>query len=235
LNPSNPFQPYKEFFQKQEIYLTKIKLFDLCTFNYLYYKKYRSDAGGFMPIIEIHVLQGYDAAQKTRLCTALTNAARTVIPATPDAVTVMIKEMPATDYMRGGQHRSPAPALPDAPSMVARYLRAMEQRDIVTARTLLGDGFTMQFPGAAPMTELDDLLEWAAPRYRFVKKTIRSIDLAPGDGPATVVYCHGTLSGEWPDGTAFSDIRFIDRFEVTDGFITRQDVWNDIAETKAQP
>ncbi len=43
-----------------------------------------------MPIIEIHVLQGYDAAQKTRLCTALTNAARTVIPATPDAVTVMI-------------------------------------------------------------------------------------------------------------------------------------------------
>ena len=107
-------------------------------------------------------------------------------------------------------------------------------RDIVTARTLLGDGFTMHFPGAAPMTELDDLLEWAAPRYRFVKKTIRSIDLAPGDGPATVVYCHGTLSGEWPDGTAFSDIRFIDRFEVTDGFITRQDVWNDIAETKAQ-
>ena len=76
-----------------------------------------------MPIIEIHVLQGYDAAQKTRLCKALTNAARTVIPATPDAVTVMIKEMPATDYMRGGQHRSPAPALPDAPSMVARYLR----------------------------------------------------------------------------------------------------------------
>jgi 4-oxalocrotonate tautomerase family enzyme len=201
LNPSNPFQPYKEFFQKQEIYLTKIKLFDLCTFNYLYYKKYRSDAGGIMPIIEIHVLQGYDAAQKTRLCKALTNAARTVIPATPDAVTVMIKEMPATDYMRGGQHRSPAPALPDAP----------------------------------PMTELDDLLEWAAPRYRFVKKTIASIDLAPGDGPATVVYCHGTLSGEWPDGTAFSDIRFIDRFEVTDGFITRQDVWNDIAETKAQP
>ena len=85
-----------------------------------------------MPIIEIHVLQGYDAAQKTRLCKALTHAARTVIPATPDAVTVMIKEMPATDYMRGGQHRSPAPALPDAPSMVARYLRAMEQRDIAS-------------------------------------------------------------------------------------------------------
>ena len=60
-----------------------------------------------MPIIEIHVLQGYDAAQKTRLCKALTNAARTVIPATPDAVTVMIKEMPATDYISTG--RPPPP------------------------------------------------------------------------------------------------------------------------------
>ncbi len=33
---------------------------------------------------------------------------------------------------------------------------------------------------------------------------------------------------------AFEGIRFIDRFEVTAGKITRQDVWNDIAEVKAQ-
>ena len=47
-------------------------------------------------------------------------------------------------------------------------------------------------------------------------------------------YTRGTLAGEWPDGTAFSGIRFIDRFEVTDGKITQQDVWNDIAEVRAK-
>ncbi|MGB1034547.1 MAG: 4-oxalocrotonate tautomerase, partial [Primorskyibacter sp.] len=47
------------------------------------------------------------------------------------------------------------------------------------------------------------------------------------------VYCRGTLSGEWPDGTAFDAIRFIDRFEIVGDKITKQDVWNDIAETRA--
>jgi hypothetical protein len=41
--------------------------------------------------------------------------------------------------------------------------------------------------------------------------------------------CHGTLSGEWPDGSAFSDIRFLDRFELRSGKLTRQQVWNDLA------
>ena len=48
-----------------------------------------------------------------------------------------------------------------------------------------------------------------------------------------IVYCFGTLNGEWPDGQAFSGIRFIDRFEITQGRITRQQVWNDIAEVVA--
>ncbi len=50
-----------------------------------------------------------------------------------------------------------------------------------------------------------------------------------GDTGASV-YCFGTLGGEWPDGTAFDGIRFIDRFELQGGLITRQDVWNDMAE-----
>ena len=43
----------------------------------------------------------------------------------------------------------------------------------------------------------------------------------------------GTLYGEWLDGTAFAESRFIDRFEMEGGLLTRQDVWNDMAETKA--
>jgi hypothetical protein len=45
-----------------------------------------------------------------------------------------------------------------------------------------------------------------------------------------VVFGHGTVHGTWLDGQAFEGIRFIDRIQVQDGLITRQDVWNDLAE-----
>lgn len=100
----------------------------------------------------------------------------------------------------------------------------MERRDLAAAEALLAPGFTMTFPGGVTMTALADLVAWSAPRYRFVRKTYHAVDEA-GD----VVHCHGTLSGEWPDGRAFSGIRFIDRFEVSAGKLSRQDVWNDMA------
>lgn len=92
----------------------------------------------------------------------------------------------------------------------------------------------MTFPGTAPIAKLSELIEWARPRYNRVTKTYDGFDALQGAGDVAVVYCRGTLSGEWPDGTPFSGIRFIDRFEVTEGRITRQEVWNDIAEVKAQ-
>ncbi len=49
-----------------------------------------------------------------------------------------------------------------------------------------------------------------------------------------MVYCTGTLEGQWLDGSAFAGIRFIDRFEVEAGRIVRQDVWNDLAEVRAK-
>ena len=117
--------------------------------------------------------------------------------------------------------------------LVRRFLTAMEARDLTQAQSMLAEGFVMQFPGTTPMTTLTELLAWAAPRYKFVRKTYAGFDVVDGSS-ANVVYCHGTLSGEWPDGTAFSDIRFIDRFEVSGCRITRQDVWNDIADARAK-
>ena len=187
-----------------------------------------------MPIAELHVLKGYTPEEKERLGQALTDAIRFVVPAPPEAITVMIREMPEDDYFRGGMRRQGAPALPDPAAVVRSYLSAMEAREIDAARDHLGDGFVMQFPGTGPMTRLQQLIDWAAPRYRFVTKTYEGFDAMQSAGAAAVVYCRGTLAGEWPDGTPFKDIRFIDRFEVTGGKITRQDVWNDIAETKAQ-
>lgn len=187
-----------------------------------------------MPIVELHVLEGYGPDDKRRLGEALTDAVRFVVPAPPEAITVMIHEMPTEDYYRGRTRRSGAPALPDPVELVRSYLAAMERRDLPAAEEALGVGFVMQFPGAAPMTRLQELVDWAAPRYRFVTKTYEGFDAMQSEGAAAVVYCRGTLSGEWPDGTAFDGIRFIDRFEVEDGRITRQDVWNDIAEVRAQ-
>ncbi len=184
-----------------------------------------------MPIVEAHILEGYAPDDKTRLMSALTNAIRFVVPAPDEAVTVMLHEYPSEDYARGGVTRSPAPALPDPAELVRAYLAAMETREIDVAQSMLGEGFEMRFPGTPAMTKLAELIDWATGRYRFVTKTYDTIEAFHSDGVA-VVYTIGTLSGEWPDGAPFSGIRFIDRFEVTGGKITRQDVWNDIAEVR---
>ncbi|MCR9137707.1 MAG: nuclear transport factor 2 family protein [Alphaproteobacteria bacterium] len=185
-----------------------------------------------MPIVELHLLEGYGSDVKRRLGEALTDAVRFVLPADPDAVTIMIHEMQPDAYYRGRRPRNPASAHPEPATAVKTFLQAMEQRDLDRAEAMLDDNFTMQFPGTGPMTRLVELLDWAGPRYRFVTKTYEGFDALQTAGPASVVYCRGTLSGEWPDGTGFDGIRFIDRFELVGGKITRQDVWNDIAETR---
>ncbi|MEO0679676.1 MAG: nuclear transport factor 2 family protein [Pseudomonadota bacterium] len=185
-----------------------------------------------MPVVELHLLEGYAPEAKRRLGEAITDAVRLVVPAAPDAVTVMIHELGDGAYLRGRAPRSPAPALPDPAQTVLDYLGAMERRDLDAARALLAEGFEMRFPGAPVMTTLEALIAWSAPRYRSVRKTHEGLDVAPGP-EATVVHCRGTLSGEWPDGTPFEGIRFTDRFELRGGLIARQDVWNDLAEARA--
>jgi len=121
-----------------------------------------------------------------------------------------------------------APETPaDAAQVVRAYLEAMEARDLDRARRHLGRGFSMTFPGNVRLHSLEELIAWAAPRYRFVRKTYQQVDTL-----GSLVYCFGTLSGEWPDGTPFQGIRFIDRFALADGLIVRQDVWNDMGEVR---
>lgn len=187
-----------------------------------------------MPILELHVLEGYAENDKSRMGHVLTDAIRMVVPAPPEAVTVMIHEMPHTSYMRGREHRMPAPALPDPVDVVRTFLSAMEARDLDAAQKMLGPGFTMTFPGTPQMHSLDALIQWAAQRYRFVTKTYDGFDALQSPDEHAIVYCRGSLSGEWPDGTSFEGIRFIDRFEITAGLLTRQDVWNDIADYKGK-
>ena len=186
-----------------------------------------------MPVVDLHVIEGYNSDEKRRLGESITDAIRFVIPAPSELVTVMIHDLPRENYYRGRTTRTPAPAKADPREVVQEYLGAMEARDLAKAQSYLGEGFKMYFPGTAAMTSLQDLIDWAKPRYNFVTKTYDGFDALQSSEDAAVVYCRGTLSGEWPNGTAFKDIRFIDRFEIVNGKLIRQDVWNDIAETNA--
>ena len=122
--------------------------------------------------------------------------------------------------------------MPDAEvtQTVRNFLSAMEQRDLPAAKAMLAPGFVMLFPGGARMTALEELVEWAAQRFRRARKTYERFDVAPGADGASIVYCFGTLHGEALSGKSFAGIRFIDRFTVAGGLIRDQMVWNDMAE-----
>ena len=185
-----------------------------------------------MPIVDLRLIEGYSASDKRRLGEAITDAIRLVIPAPAELVTVMIHDLPKENYYRGRRNRTPASAKSDPCKLVQDYLTAMEARDLTKAKANLAEDFEMWFPGVPKMTSLEELIQWAKSRYTFVTKSYVGFDALQSPEEAAVVYCRGTLSGEWLDGTPFGDIRFIDRFEILNEKITRQEVWNDIAEKR---
>ena len=105
----------------------------------------------------------------------------------------------------------------------------MEARDLQQAESYLSADFHMTFPGGQQFTKLQQLVDWAKSRYTSISKEFERFDVC-GSDQGSVVYCTGTLNGTWLDGSAFSSIRFIDRFVVTDGLIDKQEVWNDLGE-----
>lgn len=115
-------------------------------------------------------------------------------------------------------------------AMVATYLQALEARDIAVAGACLAEDVQITGPGGGMTASVEGIVANSARRYRRIGKHIGHFDaLSPSEG-VVVVYCIGTLHGEWPDGRTFSGIRFIDRFELRGGLITKQEVWNDAAE-----
>jgi hypothetical protein len=112
------------------------------------------------------------------------------------------------------------------------YLDAMEARDLVRAATFVAPQALFVFPGGAHRQDLAAIVAGSATRYQFVGKHIEGYDAAPAAAGGVNVYVRGTLHGRWRDGSAFYGIRFIDRFEIRDGLIVRQDVWNDAGEVR---
>jgi phenylpyruvate tautomerase PptA (4-oxalocrotonate tautomerase family) len=185
-----------------------------------------------MPVIKVTLIRGYDEATRQSLMQRLTDAVRATIAAPLEAITIALDESEPASYMRGRQSRTPGAPLPSAATVVREYLDAMERRDIATAKSKLHADFQMVFPGDRRMSTLEELIEWSAPRYKTIGKSIESVEECFGPDGMTV-YCFGTLQGTWLSGESFSGIRFIDRFTLIDGTIHRQLVWNDLAEYRA--
>ena len=113
------------------------------------------------------------------------------------------------------------------------FLAAIERRDLPAAKALAAPDFTMVFPGNKRHQSLAALFASSNSRYRKVGKTIDGVDVLQRPRGA-IVYCYGTLHGQWPDGAPFEGIRFIDRFEIVDDKIVAQAVWNDSGEARAE-
>jgi phenylpyruvate tautomerase PptA (4-oxalocrotonate tautomerase family) len=181
-----------------------------------------------MPVVAITLLPGYDTATQHRMVNRVANAVRSVI-ATPEAgTTVFVNEV--STYRRDGKVFSEGRAAhPVASELVQSFLQAMQNRDLEKARSFLHTDFRMCFPGGIVLHTLEELTTWAQSRYTTIRKQYEQFEES-WQGDATVVFCHGTLEGTWLNGESFQGIRFIDRIQVQDGVITRQDVWNDLAE-----
>ncbi len=184
-----------------------------------------------MPVVTITLMEGYDEETRRSLSRRLTDAVRATIAAPMDGITVIVHEVAAAGYMRGRTSRVPGAPQPSPAELVRAYLGAMERRDFKAAKAMLDDDFTMRFPGSPEMRTAEELMAWSKDRYRNVRKTYERVDeVAAEEGVA--VYAFGTLAGEWPDGSAFEGIRFLDRFTARDGKLLDQRVWNDLGETR---
>lgn len=124
------------------------------------------------------------------------------------------------------------PTASEAARKAVTFLNTMEKRDLEASQAAIGATFTMVFPGAARYTRLQDLVEGAKGRYKWVAKRVEGVDSTEVPGGA-VVWVRGTLYGENVAGVAFEGVRFTDRFELRDGLLVSQDVWNDLAESGA--
>ncbi len=122
----------------------------------------------------------------------------------------------------------------DAVTIVRNFLEASMAPDPERAATFMAPDVRITFTGGRQMSDPAAITAFNGGRYAWVKKALGRFDYAEYPDH-TVVYSNGTLYGEWPDGRPFAGNRYLDRFEVRRGKITRMDVWNDSAEWILSP
>lgn len=182
-----------------------------------------------MPIIEAHILHGYDPGTRTRLAHGLTDALRLVIPAPPESITVVVHELARENYMRGGALRRRGVALPDAADVVRRFHNAITTGDYDAAEAFMTkDGFFV-VPGGARVDKPHDVAAFTASRWTEISVTVDSTDVCPGpEGP--IVFLRTRINGTLRDGTRREGLRSIQRFQFSGPLIARIDAISDLPE-----
>ncbi|HEX8968127.1 MAG TPA: nuclear transport factor 2 family protein [Chloroflexota bacterium] len=114
---------------------------------------------------------------------------------------------------------------------IDQFLACVARRDLAQARQYLAPDACIVFPPSRTFNSLEDMAASMRARYRTIDKVRQRWDIWTRDDGATVVYNSGTLFGVNLHGVPFSDVRYLDRFELREGLIVRHEVWNDLAES----
>ena len=119
----------------------------------------------------------------------------------------------------------------EAAALVKQFLKAMENRDLAAAGTMIAKDAKIIFPGGKAFKSQQDMVAAARDRYQWIKKKFEQVDTAVLPQGRVVVYAMGTLYGRNNFGIDFAGVRYIDRFVVEGGLIVSQEVWNDLSES----
>jgi hypothetical protein len=114
-------------------------------------------------------------------------------------------------------------------TIIQEFISAVNNRNAVAARRWLSPDAELRFPGDALFGDIEELLRWASTRYReafYRYDSFEELSLPDRE----IVYARGRISGELNDGEAFSNVRVIDRFEISEGRIVSKEAWSDIAD-----
>ena len=126
---------------------------------------------------------------------------------------------------------APLSSTTSAAEIVDEFLRLIMIPDPDAARRFVSPELRIRFTGNRPMRDPAECTAFNRSRYKWVKKRFEATETVEGaTREHAIVYNRGTLYGEWLDGTAFEDNRYVDRYEVRGGLIVQMDVWNDSAE-----
>jgi hypothetical protein len=119
----------------------------------------------------------------------------------------------------------------DVITLIDHFLALVARRNLGEARRYLAPGARIVFPPGRSFASLDEMAAGMQARYQHIDKVRQRWDIWEREDGDTVVYSTGTLFGVNLHGVPFSDVRYLDRFELRDGLIVLQEVWNDLAES----
>jgi hypothetical protein len=109
------------------------------------------------------------------------------------------------------------------------FFARLAERDLEGVRMLLDPSFVMTVSGNYRFTDIAEFVAFSGERNGAIRKSPEAYETCRTD-EGIAVYCIGTMSGSWLDGSHFEGIRFIDRFLVGGQKILDLQVWSDMSE-----